>query len=79
MEKFSPTVMIDGMTYTPTGWMWVLSFALAGVPWAVEQVTDATYDLRGKINDYMRRKYYYHIKFEIEDIERKLAKLKAQL
>ncbi len=33
-----PSVLLpNGQTYTPPGWMWVLAFALRGVPWAVEE------------------------------------------
>ena len=28
--SFAPSVIVDGRTITPAGWMWVISFALAG-------------------------------------------------
>jgi hypothetical protein len=37
-EHFAPTVLIDGRTLQPQGWMWVLSFALAGCEWADEEM-----------------------------------------
>jgi len=36
MEKFAPTVQIDGKTYTPQGWMWIQAFADKGCEWAIE-------------------------------------------
>ena len=78
-RSFAPQVMIDGEAYTPTGWMWILSFALAGVPWALQTVTDPDYNLREKIDDYMRRKKEFWINFEVESIERRLVELKAEL
>lgn len=38
-ETMAPGVVIDGQTYQPPGWMWVLAFALRGVPWAVTMAT----------------------------------------
>jgi hypothetical protein len=38
MEKIQPSVLLpNGQTVTPPGWMWVLAFALRGVPWAIEE------------------------------------------
>jgi hypothetical protein len=30
VTRFAPSVVVDGRTVQPEGWMWVLSFALAG-------------------------------------------------
>lgn len=36
MTKIAPSVLLaNGETMTPEGWMWVLAFALRGVPWAL--------------------------------------------
>jgi len=55
-RSFAPTVLIDGVTLTPEGWMWILSFALAGIPWAVRAAMKPEFDLRSYITEYNRRK-----------------------
>lgn len=39
-ERFAPGVVIDGRRVEPPGWVWVLAFARAGCPWAVEKVLE---------------------------------------
>jgi len=46
---FAPTAMVDGQCVTPEGWMWILSWALVGVPWAVKTATDPEYDMRSRM------------------------------
>jgi hypothetical protein len=48
-QRFAPTIVIDGRTVQPAGWMWVLGFALAGVPWAV--VESETLEFRKRVAD----------------------------
>jgi hypothetical protein len=36
----TPTVLVAGYTVKPAGWMWVLAFARAGVPWALKAVAN---------------------------------------
>lgn len=31
-----PSVLINGMTYYPPGWVYILAFALAGCQWAID-------------------------------------------
>lgn len=52
VETFAPTVNVDGQTVTPEGWMWILAYGLAGIPWALETIKDPTFDLKGKIEAY---------------------------
>jgi len=37
IESFAPTVLIDGKTITPPGWMWVFAFAIGGCEWAIRE------------------------------------------
>lgn len=51
--KISPTVLVhDGYgneyTVNPPGWMWVLAFALRGVPWALEEIESGRCDTAAK-------------------------------
>ena len=79
MEHFSPTVLVDGYTVTPEGWMYVLAFALRGVPWAVKVATDPQFDLRGKIDDYNRREKKHYLELDLAHYDKRLAEVKAEL
>ena len=47
--RIAPTVLVrddygNEHTVTPPGWMWVLGFAIRGVPWAVEEIESGRCD-----------------------------------
>jgi hypothetical protein len=49
VTRFAPSVLLtddywNQFTYTPPAWMWVLAFAIRGVPWAVEMVESGVFD-----------------------------------
>ncbi len=51
--SFAPTVLVrdeygNTHTVTPPGWVWVLAFALRGVPWAVEEIESGRCDAAQK-------------------------------
>jgi hypothetical protein len=79
VTSFAPTVIVDGETVTPEGWMWVLGFAMGGVQWAIDECEKPEFDLRGKMRDYHRRKQVYKITSEIEMLEKRLEKLRLEL
>lgn len=78
-EKITPSVLIDGRTVPVEGWMITLAFALRGIPWAVKEALNPAFDLRGKIQDYQRRKTKAYLEREIEYYETELNKMKTQL
>lgn len=78
-EKFSPSVMIGGKVYVPEGWMWILSYALAGIPWAVKKCTDPEFDLRGQIDDYNKRKKNHFMNIEKGVLEKRLKEIAKEL
>jgi hypothetical protein len=42
MEKFAPSIrMSDGRTVQPTGFEWLLAFAIAGCKWAEDALPEA--------------------------------------
>ena len=44
-DTIRPSVLLpDGTTVHPPGWMYVLAFALRGIPWAVREVESGTVD-----------------------------------
>lgn len=58
VTHISPSVLLpDGKTVTVHGWMLVLAFATKGIPWAVEQVRDPKYDIRGRMSEYFYKEY----------------------
>jgi len=40
-DTIAPGVVINGVTYYPTGLEWLLAFAIAGCKWAVDALPDA--------------------------------------
>ncbi len=77
VTRFAPSVVIDGRTVQPEGWMWVLSFALAGVPWAVE--TASTDEFRDRCRAGLKAMRDREAESEIARLERRIAVLKAGL
>ncbi len=56
----------------PEGWMFVLAFALAGIPWAVEKALDPEFDMDGKV----RKSRLMSQRRELEDV---ISRTKARL
>lgn len=38
-SSFAPTLMVDGITITPKGYIWILGFALHGCEWAIKEAS----------------------------------------
>lgn len=68
VTRFAPSVVVDGRTVQPEGWMWVLSFALAGVPWAVE--TASTDEFRDRCRAGLKAMRDREAESEIAHLER---------
>lgn len=79
LVTFSPGAVVDGVTVTPESWMWVLVFALQGIPWAVEAVSDPSFNLYGKMKDYKWREAEHYLKIDLNHYEKRLAEAKAAL
>lgn len=43
-ETIRPGVVIDGNTYYPPGWMYILAFALRGCQWAIDKIESGQCD-----------------------------------
>lgn len=62
-EKIAPTVLLRDRrgyperTVTPPGWMWVLSFALAGCDWAIKECE--TEEFRERVREWYRARDEY--------------------
>lgn len=66
MERFAPGVMIDGERYEPPGWMWILAFALAGVPWAVEEIKRDEPAFKALIRAWLREQKLQGLKEQLQ-------------
>ena len=77
VTRFAPSVIVDGRTVQPEGWMWVLGFALAGVPWAME--TASTDEFRERCRAGLKAMRDREAESEIAHLERRIAVLKAGL
>lgn len=79
MKNITPTVNVDGESVSIEGWMFVLSFALAGIEWAVKEACDPKFNMREKIIDYEKRKNNYHLTLKMKRLEKELAEIKTKL
>ena len=57
-ERFAPTVIVDGKTVTPAGWMWLWAFALRGCDWAIKEVDTEKFKNTVKLWFAEREAYY---------------------
>lgn len=75
--NIKPGVVIDGQTYYPEGWMYILAFALKGIPWAIELIEkpECKAAMRQFFVDQNNDKINEKIKYYLEEIE----KLKKEL
>lgn len=76
-ERFAPTIVVDGRTVQPAGWMWVLGFALAGVSWAIKEAD--TPKFRASAAEWLRANRKAETEAEIEALEQRIARLRSQL
>lgn len=48
IEHFAPSILINGRTYYPTGFEWLLAFAIAGCKWAEDALPEAIENYNAK-------------------------------
>ena len=39
-KNFAPSINIDGETYTPKGYVWIMGLALSGCQWAIDKANN---------------------------------------
>jgi rubrerythrin len=71
-ESFNPGVVIDGQTFNPPGWMWVMAFAMRGVEWAVEAASKP--EFLEVVQAYMREQNLWRLQREAEEKARQFAR-----
>jgi hypothetical protein len=77
MTKFAPTIMVDGRSVAPEGWMWVLCFALAGCEWAVVEADKP--EFREFVAAWIQRHKRDEALQEIAALEDRIDNIKASL
>jgi hypothetical protein len=75
--SFAPSVIVGGRTVTPTGWMWVLGFALGGCEWAVTEASKP--EFRAQVADWMRDRKRAEAEQEIAALEQRIANIRASM
>lgn len=77
MEKFAPTILIDGQTICPPGWTWVLGFALAGIAWAIAEAE--TPEFRECVAEWVRNAHKERVETEISALYSQIDALKHSI
>lgn len=76
--SFAPKITLpNGQEYTPEGWMWILAFALRGIPWAITEASKPEFD--AKIKDWYTRKQIAMLEEEREELQAQLNVVQQQL
>jgi hypothetical protein len=76
IETMHPSVVVDGVTVVPEGWMWILGFAMAGIPWAVAEAEKP--EFQAQVADYRRRCELASIDSELAHLEPRADRLRAR-
>ena len=79
LERFSPSVLIDGYTVEVEGWMIILAFAIRGIPWAIDEIKRDEPAFKAKIADYFVRRNRHNAEAIIKDLEGEIARLKFEM
>lgn len=72
----TPTILIDGQTYTPEGWMWILAFALRGIPWALEAASKPEFEII--VKDYLIREHNTKLQAEVDNCLERIEQLRKE-
>jgi hypothetical protein len=76
-ETIQPGVLIDGQTVHPPGWMYVLAFALRGIPWAVQEATKPGFE--PQVRQYLQDQRNSQTLAEIDSLLARVAELRKEL
>lgn len=77
MKTINPAIMINGETYYPKGYEFILGFALAGCQWAIDKAD--TPEFRAIIKVDLEKQTNKNIKSAIKHYENKINTLKERL
>lgn len=76
-KTLTPSIMIDGQSVAPKGWIWILGFALGGCEWAIKQAsTEAFKDI---IRNDLKHNYDKKIKQQIARYQSLIDGLREEL
>lgn len=77
VERFAPSVSINGRTITPPGWVWVLGFAIGGCKWAIEEAEKP--EFLQTVRGYLKNQHNETIQQCIEEKMKEIERLKREL
>lgn len=77
-EKMALSMLLpDGRTVKPPGWVWVLGMALAGVPWAIQEVEEP--DFKARVKEWMREQHRLRAEQAIVELEERIESIRKQM
>jgi hypothetical protein len=77
MESIRPGVVINGKTFYPPGWMYLLAYAIRGFDWAIKDLEKS--EVKQQIKDYLKEKKIDEINEEITNTKEWLQELQQRL
>lgn len=76
VETIAPSVMIDGQTITPPGWMWILGFAIGDCQWAIDELEKP--EIKAQMEAWIQSRRDAQLEEEIAYLEARLARAKSR-
>lgn len=76
-EYIKPAIMLDGETYYPQGWMYILGFALGGVKWAIVEASKP--EFRQLIQDQIRSERNENLKLRLKSLYKEIIDLENEI
>lgn len=77
IESFSLSVLIDGRTYYPPGWMYIFAFTMRGIKWAMEEVEKPEFDK--VVKEWLKTQYNLKLEVQINQHMQEIKFLQSQL
>ena len=77
VTTISPSVLIDGKTVTPPGWMWVFAFAIRGCEWAEKECAKPEFD--AVVKGWLRDQKIAALDEEAGQLEARVADIRSQI
>lgn len=75
-EYIKPGINLNGVTYNPPGWMYVIGFALGGCEWALKEVD--TKEFKNLVKQYQEQEDAEWTNNRIDKILLELEELKTK-
>lgn len=73
---FAPSVVVDGQTYMPPGWLWIASFAAAGCDWAQKELSNPS--VKKQMDDFIKERKRLRLTESLVYVRQEAASLKQR-